>query len=216
MKINGRLLLILCAVALFIRVWNVNDRRPARTALTGVAAVTAPRQPETRQPMPPLHRTAKKGEPLPAKSDLPPSGGEEMWTAESAPFQLPEGLPPGAYRVVSESGRVARLTIGATANGKGKEVVPDFLAISTASDRWYVIRLKVPSVRPSFSAAWNDRLPSVPDIPLPPTDAMPNRKFDFSGYAAPEPIEAVAPAAPVGATIEQAERPSPPELPSPL
>jgi len=216
MKINGRLLLILCAVALFIHLWNVNDRRPTRAALTGSAAVRDPRKSETRQPMPPLHRTATKAVPLPARADLPMPGGEEIWTAQSAPFQLPKGLPAGAYRVVSESGRVARLTIDATVNGTEKGGAPDFLAISTASDRWYVIRLKASSGRPSFSTAWNDRLPSVPDIPLPPTDAMPNRKFDFSGYAAPEPIEAVAPAVTVEAAIEQAERPSPPELPSPL
>jgi len=227
MKINGRLLLILFAVALFIRIWNVNGQKAPRAGLTRNAAAVRTRTlaREKKTPSFELRRTADRTLPATGKMAFP-VGSEELWTAQTVPFRLPEGLAPGTYRAVSDAGRVARLSIEGTARTANSSA--DFVAISTETERWYLIRLKSDGAtgRFSFANAWNNRMPSVPDLQLSLPPVVANRKFDFTGYVpaatidalpATEPAaETLIPTTPAEALVQQAERPAPPELPSPL
>jgi len=227
MKINGRLLLILCAVALFIHIWNVNGQKSHRSALPRNAATATSGAFVTtkKPPRPALRQTAELRAPAIGR-ETPPLGSEEIWTVQTVPFKLPEGLTPGHYRVVSDAGRVARLTIAPVARTAGASA--DFVAITTETERWYLIRLKSEGTtgRPSFSTAWDTMPPSVPDLSLSFAAPVANRKFDFTGYLLEAAIDATqttepttenaVPASSGEVILQQAERPAPPELPSPL
>lgn len=227
MKINGRLLLILCAVVLFTRIWSANGHRSDRSALPRNAVTANSRALATTKSgsRPVLRQTAELRAPSKGR-ETTPVGSDEIWTVQTVPFKLPEGLAPGHYRVVSDAGRVGRLTIDPIARTAG--AAPEFVAITTETERWYLIRLKsdLSGGRPSFSTAWNNRLPSVPDLTLSLDFPSANRKFDFTGCVpeaaidatptAEPPIENSLPASSGEALLQQAERPAPPELPSPL
>lgn len=237
MNINGRLLLVLCAVALFVRVWSTNDRhRPVRSPRPAAVSKTIPRGPAS--PAKKLTAARPIGLIQGTVVDERPAAiaAEETWTAQTAPFELSPGLAAGTYRVVSDSGRVARLTIPASGERRECASSLDVLSISTATERWYLIRLKtervanreVPAVGSSepFPTAIDSML--VPSIPstrpsVALSESLPAAAVESAPESLPESTPALQSAEetaePVPATapiIQQAERPAAPELPSPL
>lgn len=195
MKINGRLLLLVAVAALFVRVWSINDplrgrhsrrtwahtSRPvvatpvvARTSVVAVIPVSVARTPESSLPT------------------------EPQWSVADCPLPVPAGIEPGTYRVASDDGRIARLTIPAASDvGASMAAGPDLLAVTVEGVRWYFIRLNV-----AVDAA----------------DEMPARGRTVEDDASREAVVADTLAVPpdVSAVIQQAERPRPPALPSPL
>jgi hypothetical protein len=139
---------------------------------------------------------------------------EETWTEADCPIPLPAGIGGGTYRVVDDTGRVARLEIpssSAVSFHTGAPVVEPELCMTTAgSTRWYFIRLRQPVIaelpvvplpdEPAYSSATHSA--TGDERPL-----FTNRKFDFTGYvpqnwdASPNP--------------EEIARPGPPDLPVP-
>ncbi|HTI50305.1 MAG TPA: hypothetical protein VL475_05120 [Planctomycetaceae bacterium] len=198
MKINGRLLLLVVVLGLFIRVWKTNEH------------------PRTR---PAARSRSHSTQTLPSHATAPPDGAtrvttvverrqmedapvdDERWTATTCPIPLPAGIAPGSYRVVSDSGRVAALTVSISETWAAVSPVPtaqpELLTTVVADERWYWIRLVREPVRSDVATTSEDA--SAPSIG--------RRKFDFSDYATPP-----APAVP----LIEAARPRPPELPSPL
>jgi hypothetical protein len=139
---------------------------------------------------------------------------EERWTETNCPIPLPAGIGSGIYRVVDDTGRVARLEIApATTRDPafGLAAVSDFLITTSGTSRWYFIRLQAAAV-PLFVV-------QAPDLPV--EDSAPNsvessatgderplctnRKFDFTGY-----VESNWMAAP---EVEELASPEPPDLP---
>jgi hypothetical protein len=120
---------------------------------------------------------------------------------------MPAGLPVGNYRVVDDTGRVARLEIATTdcapddANRCGPPA--DFHMTSVGTRRWYFIRLQ------AGDGTDNTVGESASEIQHSPRPFL-NRKFDFTGYMISnrqdEPVVD-------GSVIEQVVRPDPPELP---
>jgi hypothetical protein len=185
MTINGRLLLLVVATGLFVRVWTANDRaRPRahlRTPDRNSGMVTGPYPDCIGR----LDKVPTVAVPVTKESVR---YVEESWTANDCPIPLPVGVAPGSYRVVDDTGRVAHLEVASPddINQTASALVanPEFYVLADASSRWYFIRLREP-------------VPSDPDIPAaqafavngsgPGTLGMShrpfiNRKFDFTGY----------------------------------
>jgi hypothetical protein len=170
MKINGRLLLLAVVTGLFMRIWaEAGLHREAvkpvshRTLPTAVAAVVpgpvaAPASPAV---------TERLTESLAAGEAVVQS---EEWTSRSAPISLPHGLTAGTWRVVDDTGRVARLELGEGEFPAHEGQQTEFHVASIEGQRWYFIRLNSPeriaSGRPVLEAA------STP-VPQPVVDAAP-------------------------------------------
>jgi len=138
-----------------------------------------------------------------------------IWTAATCPIPLPAGIASGAYRVVNATGRVAQLEIGSDTgevdNNEPPTARTEFYAVASGSERWYLIRLQMP--------ADEQPVARLRDLPLPRIDAVPpstpdsrsstfsNRKYDFTGYIAPEQSGE--------SRVEEIARPEPPDLPVP-
>ncbi len=195
MRINGRLLLLLVVTGLFVRVWATNDRArgrskpPARNHVTyrmpppdpapQVGAVSAPVKDVVVRPV--------------VATTKPMSSMEETWTETNSPIPLPTGIGTGIYRVVDDTGRVARLVVAPPAFPTQEAVAaaPDFLMTTSGAARWYFIRLPA-AVEPPLVV----QSPELPFEDFTPVsvensasgDERPlcmNRKFDFTGYVVP-------------------------------
>ena len=142
------------------------------------------------------------------------ASAEEIWTVGGCPIPLPAGIAAGNYRVVDDTGRVARLEIAvadrAVVDTNSREVPADFQMTSVGTRRWYFIRLQTPialDVGDGTHHAIGDVAPEAQSSPRP----FLNRKFDFTGY-----VTSSQPKEPVGeSVIEEIARPDPPELPVP-
>jgi hypothetical protein len=157
-------------------------------------------------------------EPIAAEREIPAravlstscddSPQEEVWTAATCPIELPVGLDAGEFRVVDDTGRVARLVLTAAVpatNAGDRPGSAEVLAKTVDSRRWYFIRLQASVATNSLDC---DREAST-TIPPAIADANPvrtacaNRKFDFTGFEAPASSDAAA----------DDFRPEPPALP---
>jgi hypothetical protein len=127
---------------------------------------------------------------------------------------LPAGIGSGVYRVVDDTGRVARLDIApsfAVTQEAGAGVVePELYLTTVGTSRWYFIRLQQLSIA-ALAVVPPPETPA-PDLAASSTmcegrSLCTNRKFDFTGYVTPEKA-AVADA-------EEIARPEPPDLPVP-
>jgi hypothetical protein len=232
MNINGRLLLLVVATGLFVRVWMVNDRPRSRNHApmrTQTAIRMPPPDPTlavragevvarpisiVSQPAVPVERPlSTPHSPFRFRSFLP-ALVEETWTESNCPVPLPAGICSGVYRVADDTGRVARLVIAVstavTVDAVAPVVDPDLYMMTVGSSRWYFIRLQQMSVA---------ELPAVPPPDQPAREFTvlsatgqdrpwcTNRKFDFTGYV------------PLGGSgapdAEEIAHPEPPDLPVP-
>src|SRR4029079_10838208 len=111
MTINEQRLLLVVASGLFVRLWSTNDRQrpPAVWRTPSRSASTMP---------PPQPVAAGQAVEVPAHvvstESSAASAIEEVWTAGTCPIPLPTGIVAGVYRVVNDSGRVARLELAET------------------------------------------------------------------------------------------------------
>jgi hypothetical protein len=209
MTINGHLLLLVVATGLFVRVWNANDQSRSRMVMRtqSQTAVACP-----PNPVPVTNRTAVVHQPD-SVSVTTTAQAEEVWTAANCPIPLPAGITAGNYRVVDDTGRVARLEIAASSDviavANPREVSADFHLMSVDNRRWYFIRLQSPialDVRDDASNSVGDALPEIESNACP----FLNRKFDFSGYV----TSSLSDESVIDETvIEEIARPDPPELP---
>ena len=206
MTINGHLLLLVVASGLFVRLWSTNDRqRPPAVGRTPnrVASTMPPPQPIAADRDIPAHvvSTISRGD----------SSQEEVWTAATCPIPLPAGIDAGTFRVVDDTGRVARLVLSERESVEvaGPQTgAADLQTMTLDSRRWYFIRLQTPVARTTDTGA-----PEVGTI-VPPVSAdevsvrtaCANRKFDFTGFDAQTES---------GAVVSQKEfRPESPALPT--
>ena len=180
MMINGRLLLLVLATGLFIRVWTDNERGRHST-LPPVRSDAGSSNLTPRHP-----RVLRDGSMATVSSIAlvrAGSAAEITWTEATCPIPLPHALAGGTYRVVDDAGSVARLEVAQSARPRsvGDIAEPDFLVSCSAGRRWYFIRLKAPANASPMAI-------SPPALPIgagrPTSDRAPlaNRKFDFTGY----------------------------------
>ena len=209
MTINGHLLLLVAATGLFVRVWNTNGHAkvsPVKTARIQ-PAVVCPLQPE------PIAMSIVVVHQPVSVSTAATGPAEEVWTAANSPIPLPAGIAAGNYRVVDDTGRVARLAIAAAesaiAGENSREAAADFHLMSVDNRRWYFIRLQSPvalDVRDGTPNEVGDTATETEGNSCP----FLNRKFDFSGYDTSSlSDESVRDES----VIEEIARPDPPELP---
>ncbi|MBS0263683.1 MAG: hypothetical protein JSS02_17200 [Planctomycetes bacterium] len=189
MTINGHFIILILALGLFARVWTTNDRqrppvvwRIQNRTLTEVA----PREPVVTEIDTPIRSVTNV---------INDAAREEVWTVSDCPIPLPSGLPAGEFRVVSDTGRVARLilteahVVADSDLGKGSA---DLQTITIESHRWYFIRLHTPVAQNEPVDAVDNAVP-VGSLPVLPVDdvvrvADANRKFDFPGYDTAVPV----------------------------
>ena len=218
MTINGRLLLLVVATGAFVRVWSANDQSRSRPVMRtqSQAAVACPPNPK-----PVASGTAAMHQPVSATVSVAVTD-EEAWTVADCPIPLPAGITAGSYRVVDDTGRVARLEVaaalGSVADASRREVSADFHLTSIGGRRWYFIRLQTPialetPTATEMSAALLDASSDAAREAASEPCQFQNRKFDFTGYVtssqpadAPTGVESVS---------EEIARPDPPELPVP-
>jgi hypothetical protein len=217
MTINGRLLLLVVVTGLFVRVWTTNDRARARCKSPARSHVTY------RMPPPdPVPRAAATPGPAKEVAVRPVAAAiksaaslEKTWNASTCPIPLPAGIGSGIYRVVDDTGSVARLEIelalALDQNFSAAAVAPDFLMTTSGSSRWYFIRLRA-AVEPllvvqSPDLPVEDSAPNLVDSFATGNERLPctNRKFDFTGYVTPN-----GTATP---EVDELARPEPPDLP---
>lgn len=100
------------------------------------------------------------------------SAAEEVWTPRTAPVPLPQMLSAGIYRVVDDTGRVARLEVTQVAAAQPGETAaePDLCVSTVGNRRWYFIRLHSAQGTAPLVTSQAETLPRA------------NRKFDFTGY----------------------------------
>jgi hypothetical protein len=204
MTINGRLLLLVAATGLFVRVWTANDRAHHlrtgnRVAQFAVSPTVSGREWACDATYRPTSTRTRGTAAL-----------EEVWTSVSSPVPLPAGIQSGVYRVASDTGRVARLEIAAPlAAAANASNAPEFWMTTFDSQQWYFIRLHaserqqqtVAKAPPAVNAV--SAQTGLGNVPSP----CMNRKFDFTGYVTTNPVENV-----------ESESPPPdsPDMPFPL
>jgi hypothetical protein len=227
MSINGRVLLLVLATGLFIRVWMVNNRARLRNlspARPQVAIRLPPPDPTPKarardlvvrpvsivsQPADPVDEAFRNPISVFCIPGFSPATLEESWTEANCPIPLPAGIGNGTYRVVDDTGRVARLEIAPPAvviSGADTPVAKPELCMTTiGSTRWYFIRLRQPVIaelpvvplpeEPAYSSAGHSATGTEHPV-------FTNRKFDFTGYVpqnwatSPDPEEIARPEAP--------------------
>lgn len=217
MTINGRLLLLVVVTGLFIRVWTTNHspRWSARNRSQAAAKVWLP-QPAPRASD---RNVAVRRVSITTRS---PETVEETWTLTICPIPLPDGIAGGVYRVVDDTGRMARLEIApslaSAKDASAPGLAPDFYVTTVAARRWYFIRLQTPADQPVVVAV-PEVLQPVEDGVVPSTASnstlFSNRKFDFTGYV-PANCADEQPSPADESPIEADPRPEPPALPAPL
>jgi hypothetical protein len=212
MTINGRLLLLVVATGVFVRVWSANDQSRSRPVMRtqSQTAVACPPNPE-----PVTSGTAAMYQPVSATVSVAATA-EEAWTVADCPIPLPAGITAGSYRVVDDTGRVARIEIGMSdspvADVNLREVPAGFHVSSVGARRWYFIRLQTPTAT-EMSAALLDASSDAARETASEPCRFQNRKFDFTGYLATSELDDTSTS---GQSInEEIARPDPPELPVP-
>src|SRR5579872_1501516 len=147
MTINGRLLLLLVVTGLFIRVWTANHspRLSASNRSQTAGAMWLP------QPAPRAADCNVAVRRVSITTRLPMTV-EETWTLTTCPIPLPDGIAVGVYRVVDDTGRMARLEIApslaSAKDASAPGLAPDFYLTTVTSRRWYFIRLQTPVDQP--------------------------------------------------------------------
>ena len=214
MTINGRLLLLVVATGFFVRVWSANDQSRSRCVMRtrSQVAVVCPPHPALVAPgNAVMHKSVSSTTPATASA-------EETWTVAGCPIPLPVGIAAGKYRVVDDTGRVARLAIAAAdravVDTNPREVPADFHMTSVGTRRWYFIRLQTPiavNVGEGAQHAIGDVAPETQSSPSP----FLNRKFDFTGYVTSSPSDESVGESVGESVIDEIARPDPPELPVP-
>jgi hypothetical protein len=182
MTINGHLLLLVVATGLFVRLWSTNDRpRPPVVWRTPSRATSTmpPPQPAAADCDVSVHTVARTSE-----SDIL---HEEVWNDSTCPIPLPAGIDTGEYRVVDDTGRVAKLVLAAPIPTTCTDTVPrsaDWQTTTIESRRWYFIRLHTPVARTTLDCEMEFEQVSQSDSAAvePIRTACTNRKFDFSGF----------------------------------
>lgn len=194
---NGRLVLLIVAAAVFVRLWMPMKQAPyppkvtqarqrvsihpaAQITARGLVRVAASAVSKNHASAPETARSGEDGPSIGAPQQI------EHWTEASSPIALPPDLEPGSYRVIDQSGRVALLEVRAPAETFGcrtaPTAAPEFFVIRNDSTTWYFVRLTIPG---TFTAS-RPVEPEVPPVPVPeytlPEPAIGNRKFDFTGY----------------------------------
>lgn len=182
MTFNGHLLLLVVATGLFVRLWSTNDRlrSPAVWRTHSRAAST----------MPPPQPIAADREILVravSTSSSRESPREEVWTAATCPIPLPAGMDAGEFRVIDDTGRVARLVLTARGPAAGAGEQPGFADLQTMivdARRWYFIRLHAPVARNTLDRERESSASVQPEVADadPIRTACANRKFDFTGF----------------------------------
>src|SRR5579872_7483105 len=194
MTINGHLLLLIVATGLFVRVWSANDQSRSRFVTRGrsSAAVASPPNPSPIRPGRVVAQQTTSATTCSAMTSAHASD-EQTWTRENCPIPLPAGITGGSYRVVDDTGRVARLDIAAAdaetlgeilreiLGTNSREVPADFYTTSVGTRRWYFIRLQTATILDAVDGG-----DSSTDVVAAETASGPqpflNRKFDFTGY----------------------------------
>ncbi|MCY2963686.1 MAG: hypothetical protein NT069_08570 [Planctomycetota bacterium] len=150
MKINGRLLLLAVVTGLFMRLWTSVDRgrvtENAGRSHQSVPAETVVADSQSLQieSAPPVSTvTARGSEVSTVVSEVVsrPVDRDENWTEQSAPIPLPPALTAGSWRVVDDTGRVARLEINRQDEAMIASQDEEFHATQINGRRWYFIRL---------------------------------------------------------------------------
>ena len=232
MKINGRLLLLAVVTGLFMRIWSGSERgthaAQARRRSAPVVVALLDRTEVNHRVLSSKVTTefvpAPYAAPEPNPVDIPVAeltddllavavGNpiptlDENWTEDSAPIPLPGGIGAGAWRVVDDSGRVARLQVAPrdlTAQGGDES---EFHVSQVDGRRWYFIRLHAaaeptvaqatPADAAGLIAATGPEamhglavlaegpaavIAEEPEMDVPACEVR-NRKFDFTGYEA--------------------------------
>jgi hypothetical protein len=185
MMINGRLLLLVVATGLFVRVWTANDRprprAPFRSPDRISGMVTGPHPDSVAR----RDSTTTVAVSLTTESAR---RAEENWTANDCPIPLPVGLAGGSYRVVNDSGRVAHLEVAPSAamnlTARAPVADPEFYVVADASSRWYFIRLRESVASEPETPACEALDADGSGSPAYGVCHRPfiNRKFDFTGY----------------------------------
>jgi len=219
MTINGRLLLLVVATGLFVRVWTANSgthhRNHPRT--TGHDALVSSSLGSTSLG-PTKDAVARPVVYRPITTNRPASPSEEVWTSSTCPIPLPSGIQCGTYRVVNNAGRVARLEIAPSVpesrNETSPTISPEFYLTAIAAERWYFIRLELPADAKAVANSPTKLVEQLPEnsatIRQETSFHHPccsNRKFDFTGYGNAEQQEESA--------GDCFNRPEPPDLPVP-
>ena len=209
MTINGRLLLLVVATGLFVRVWTANNsahyRNHPRTPRNQVTVISSPISAGKTV----AHAVSYR----PKLTTRPIAALEEVWTLSSCPIPLPAAIQNGTYRVVNDAGRVARLevalSVAAAQNAHSLTISPEFYVAAIASERWYFIRLQAPvdlkSVAQAPENLPHNTVPAVTETSF--HSPCSNRKFDFMGYVSAEGVKESAGGC--------SDVPEPPELPDP-
>src|SRR5580765_7012787 len=102
MTINGHLLLLVVATGLFVRIWSTNDQSRPRSMTRPQTAAAWRLDEESAKPV-----TAVMHQPV-SVSVSAKGTAEEIWTRDNCPIPLPAGITGGSYRVVDDTGCVAR------------------------------------------------------------------------------------------------------------
>lgn len=144
MKINGRLLLLAVVTGLFMRIWSETGARSGSDRV----AVVRPAPAAVSLPQPVVETTDRPVEPdLKVTAAVPTvelSLQHEDWTPHSAPIALPQGLSAGTWRVVDDTGRVARLELPVGQFPVHQQQQTEFHVTTIDGQRWYFIRLNSP------------------------------------------------------------------------
>ncbi|MFN9374079.1 MAG: hypothetical protein ACK6D3_19520 [Planctomycetaceae bacterium] len=144
MKINGRLLLLAVVTGLFMRIWSETGARSGSDRV----AVSRPTPAAVSLPQPVVETSVSPEEPdLQVTAAVPSidlSLQHEEWTPHSAPISLPQGLSAGTWRVVDDTGRVARLELPVGQFPVHQQQQTEFHVTTIDGQRWYFIRLNSP------------------------------------------------------------------------
>ncbi len=193
MKINGRLLLLAVVTGLFMRLWTSVDRGRVTETLSrthqSVPAETVVADSHSIQTeSAPSVSAVTAGEPevstVVGEVVSRPLDRDENWTAQSAPIPLPPALTAGSWRVVDDTGRVARLEISRPDEASIANQDGEFHTTQINGRRWYFIRLNsaeriaatVPSPvirRISLPRVVRNATPTI-EIAPPPAPEQPN------------------------------------------
>ncbi len=178
---NGRMALLILVTGLFMRVWASRETGDDSRAHDSEPALQAAGEPGVSSLIVDL------GEPVLFPDDQPgrrPTAATR--TSFHHPIPLPEGIAPGTYRVVDNTGSVDRIEI-AQRPGGGASPGPVYeLYMKTAEGRqWYFIRLRESEKSQAAAEPGEDEFPL--DLPQSPAHdagrgAFQNRKFDFTPY----------------------------------
>jgi hypothetical protein len=156
MKINGRLLLLAVVTGLFMRIWSETGARHAADHLSRVRHPPVTASLPITAPEAPDQSALAERQVAVAPRLVDPSVQPEEWTHHTAPFALPKGLSAGTWRVVDDTGRVARLELPVS-DFPVDQLQTELHASTIDGQRWYFIRLNSPeriaSGRPVLEAA---------------------------------------------------------------